>query len=94
MAKRPIEQGPVAFIGLADNYIAGIFVESHLRSNGIGKELITFAKQIKKKLTLSVYAKNKRAVEFYKKEGFVTACEQIDSSTGETEYEMIWKKPS
>ena len=45
-----IENEPVAFIGLADDYIAGIFVECRLRSKGIGKELIAFAKQIKKTL--------------------------------------------
>lgn len=86
-----IENEPVAFIGFADNYIAGIFVECSLRSKGIGKELITFAKQIKKALKLHVYAKNERAVVFYKKEGFAVVCRQIDSSTGEPELEMIWK---
>lgn len=86
-----IENEPVAFIGFADNYIAGIFVECSLRSKGIGKELIAFAKQIKKALKLHVYAKNERAVAFYKKEGFAAVCEQIDSSTGEPELEMIWK---
>ena len=86
-----IENEPVAFVGLADDYIAGIFVECRLRSKGIGKELIAFAKQIKKTLRLHVYSKNARAVAFYKKEGFAVVCEQMDSSTGEPELEMIWK---
>lgn len=85
------EDKPVAFVGLTDDYIAGIFVERSLRSKGIGKELIAFAKQIKKTLRLHVYAKNERAVAFYKREGFAVICEQMDSLTGETELEMIWK---
>ena len=42
------------FIGLNDDYIAGIFVEYEYRSKGIGKELIDFAKMNRMRLSLDV----------------------------------------
>lgn len=79
------------FIGLTDNYIAGIFIDSNFRSQGIGKALVDYVKNIKNKLTLRVYDKNSRAIEFYKREGFVSVDESIDPATEEKEHEMLWK---
>ena len=46
------------FIGMMENYIAGIFVDEKFRSCGIGRELLDYAKiREKKKLSLSVYKK-------------------------------------
>ena len=78
------------FIGLNDYYIEGIFVCNSFQSKGIGKELINFAKSIKSRLSLSVYQKNIKAIEFYKREGFNIKCENIDKATGEKEYLMVW----
>lgn len=79
------------FIGLIDNYIAGVFVDSNFRSQGIGKALIDYVKNIKNKITLNVYDKNSRAIDFYKREGFKALTKNIDDATGEGEYEMLWK---
>lgn len=79
------------FIGLIDNYIAGVFVDSNFRSQGIGKALIDYVKNIKNKITLNVYDKNIRAIDFYKREGFKALTKNIDDATGEREYEMLWK---
>lgn len=46
------------FIGLNDDYIAGIFVRYAVQSSGIGKQLLDFVKSIKKELHLNVYQKN------------------------------------
>lgn len=78
------------FIGLMDSYIAGIFVRQEERSKGIGKQLLNYAKSIKSRLTLSVYAKNVRAVEFYKREGFSIQKEDFEEPTGEKAYFMVW----
>lgn len=78
------------FVGLSDDYIAGIFVWSEAQSSGIGKQLLDFAKGIKKQLSLSVYQKNTRAVKFYQRENFEIQCENMDENTGEKEYSMIW----
>ena len=59
------------FIGLMDNYIAGIFVNKNNQSRGIGKQLLDYVKEIKETLNLSVYQKNIRAISFYQREQFV-----------------------
>lgn len=79
------------FIGLQDEYIAGIFVDKEYRSCGIGRQLLEHVKQIHDKLSLGVYIKNSRAVDFYRREGFSIVSEAVDEATGEKEYEMCWK---
>ncbi|MGN0628756.1 MAG: GNAT family N-acetyltransferase [Oscillospiraceae bacterium] len=79
------------FIGLDNNYVEGIFVGEGFRSEGIGKSLMDFAKTGRESLSLSVYAKNERAVKFYLREGFQIVSEGTDERTNEKEYMMIWK---
>lgn len=80
----------VGFIGLNEGHIEGIFVDGEHRSKGVGKSLIDFAKKLYPKLSLCVYEKNKRAVDFYRREGFLPVREKPDISTGETEILMRW----
>ena len=79
------------FVGLDQEYIAGIFVRKEARSGGIGKALLDFVKEKKQELTLNVYRKNERAVRFYEREGFHIIERTTDESTGEKEYLMRWK---
>lgn len=80
------------FVGLMDNYIAGIFVSHLLQSKGIGKKLLDYTKDKKDALSLSVYKENIRAVAFYLREGFTVSNEQIDKNTGKLELSMNWVK--
>lgn len=64
------------FIGLIDNYIAGLFVKSNAQSYGIGKKLLDYVKTFRTELTLTVYEKNIRAVSFYQREQFATDSEK------------------
>lgn len=82
----------LGFIGMDNNYIAGIFVCSDVQSKGIGKQLLDYVKTIKPELSLNVYKKNVRAVQFYQREAFSILSESIDEDTNEIEYKMIWKK--
>lgn len=82
----------LGFIGLMDNYIAGIFIKKSFQSKGIGKQLLDYVKRIKENLTLQVYEKNEKAVKFYKKENFVIQSEDIDKNITEKEFVMYWKK--
>lgn len=82
----------LGFIGLMDNYIAGIFVDSKSQSQGIGKALLDYVKKSHSELTLQVYKKNPRAIKFYRREAFVVSSEQTDENTGETEFVMKWTK--
>lgn len=81
----------LGFIGLVDNYIAGIFVKESERSKGIGKALLDYVKKIKSELVLDVYDKNKQAINFYKRENFTVQSYNIDEDTKEKECEMVWK---
>lgn len=78
------------FVGLNDNFIEGIFVKEAFQSNGIGKQLLNYVKNIKPQLSLSVYRKNEKAIYFYLREGFKTQFENIDDNTGEKEFLMVW----
>lgn len=82
----------VAFVGIDSGYIAGIFVDDKMRSQGIGKILLDKIKELYVNLSLSVYEKNEKAVSFYKREGFVIDKVSTDENTGETEYFMIWNR--
>lgn len=46
------------FIGMNNDYIAGIFVSSEVQSQGIGKLLLDYVKSRKETLCLNVYQKN------------------------------------
>lgn len=78
------------FIGMQEDYIAGIFVKKEFRGLGIGKELLNFVKEKHTSLTLHVYQKNQRAMEFYKREGFFITSEDTDPDTGEVDLTMQW----
>jgi Acetyltransferases len=80
------------FIGLMDNYIAGIFIRVESQSMGIGKALLDYVKEKNTELTLHVYKKNTRAVKFYLREDFTVNNEQIDENTGEVELLLNWRK--
>lgn len=86
------ENGEIqAFIGLMEGFIAGIFVASDFQSKGIGKLLLDYSKEKNKELSLCVYKKNNRALNFYLKEGFTISTEQVDENTNEEEYVMKWR---
>lgn len=82
----------LGFIGLTENYIAGIFIDANSQSKGIGKALLDYVKKSYPELSLQVYKKNSRAVKFYLREDFVVSNEQTDKNTGETELVMNWAK--
>lgn len=82
----------VAFAGLQDEYLAGIFVEQNLRSHGIGKKLLDYCKEHRKTLSLCVYEKNQKAFQFYLREGFHIKSSGTDENTGEIEHHMVWER--
>ncbi len=80
------------FIGINNNYIEGVFIKEINQNKGIGTALLEKVKQLKPKLILNVYEKNKKAIKFYKKNGFKIIKENTDKETNEKEYTMIWEK--
>lgn len=82
----------LGFIGLIDNYIAGIFVDKFQRGAGIGTKLLNTAKKNKDKLELNVFEKNEKAIIFYKSNNFIIIQSQVDKNTDENEFFMEWNK--
>lgn len=82
----------LAFIGVVEGYIAGLFVTHVCRGQGIGSQLLERVKKEYSVLKLSVFSKNERAIVFYQSHGFVLQQEQVDSETNENEWTMIWQK--
>lgn len=82
----------IGFVGLNNGYIEGIFVKKENQSKGMGGQLLTFCKQLYSELTLAVYQKNSRAIQFYQKEGFKIIESTVDENTNEEEYIMKWTK--
>ena len=80
------------FVGVIDNYIAGLFIKQRFQYMGIGSELLSYLKTLKSSLNLSIYEKNFRAVKFYERHGFITQSMCIDKDTNYIEYKMIWKQ--
>lgn len=86
------DEQPIGFIGIVDGYIAGVFVDSNYRCQGIGLALLEDAKKQYNKLSLDVYEKNQGAFRFYKRNGFQKVSSKVDDINKEIEYHMIWKK--
>lgn len=80
------------FIGLQDDYIAGLFVNEVSRSKGIGRMLLDHAKHKKAMLRLNVFCRNLRGVQFYLRQGFEIQGKATDDSTREEEFSMVWRK--
>lgn len=87
-----IKENIVGFIGLDNNYIEGIFVDTNNQCNDIGTLLLNKVKENRNTLILNVYKKNIDAIKFYKKNNFVITNESIDQRTNEIEYTMTWIK--
>lgn len=80
------------FVGMTDDYLAGIFVDKKYRSMGIGKGLLDYVKKIYPAFSLNVYQKNQRAVDFYLRENLTIVSTGVDEDTAEADYTVVWKK--
>jgi len=60
----------VGFVGMVDNFLAAIFVQSNMQGQGIGNNLLCYIKERRKIIQLKVYKKNSNSIHFYKKQGF------------------------
>ena len=75
------------FIGLTGNYLAGLFVASKYRQQGISSQLLVFVQGYHQQLTLDSYPQNQQVVAFYHRHSFVTS--QQDA----TNVHMTWTAP-
>ena len=80
------------FMSLAGNTIAALFVAPYAQGKGIGQQLMAKSKEVRQFLTLAVYKENTRSISFYRKCGFETVGEQVDTHTGHLELVMAFKE--
>lgn len=86
------EENIVGFIGIVGEYIAGIFVKEEMQHRAIGTKLLQECKKRYSTLTLSVYEKNQKAIQFYQREGFRVKEKRIDQKTKQIEWIMEWNR--
>ena len=82
------------FLALCDDTLAAVFISPKNQGEGIGRQLMAKAKEVRNNLNLTVYKKNKKSIKFYKKCGFKIAKEQVDEHTGELELLMTLNNSS
>ena len=92
VAEAPDDRRILGFIGLAGDFIAGLFVLRGARSQGVGRHLLHTVQQRRDALTLHVYRRNANAVRFYERAAFAVQACQTDPDTDEAELVMLWRK--
>ncbi|GEO69182.1 GNAT family N-acetyltransferase [Levilactobacillus acidifarinae] len=80
----------IGFLGLQNDYIAGLFVTAAWQHRGVGRQLVATAQAQHQRLTLAVYQKNTRAVSFYCNLGFTESQRTIEPETGLVDLTMQW----
>lgn len=80
------------FIGLQASYVAGLFVAQEFQGQGVGSQLLSFAKEKRSPLSLSVFEKNEKAITFYEKQGFQVVKRDMDPATGQGQVWMSYEK--
>ncbi|WP_063659643.1 N-acetyltransferase [Aliivibrio fischeri] len=83
-----IDSKVVGFYSLYENMLAAFFVSPEYQGKGIGKQLISHAKEQCPMLTLNVYSENVASYQFYLSQGFTVISEQVCEHTGHMEYTM------
>lgn len=86
------EKDVVGFVSMIDNYLAALFIDVKHQGEGYGKGLLNFIKGRRESIQLKVYKKNKKAADFYLKNGFVIKEETLDEQTSEEEFKMEWEE--
>ena len=76
----------------SDNMIMGLFVDPACQNRGIGTELVDYLKEEYSLLHISVYAKNRRAIEFAERGGFLIDGAVLHPYNDEIMYTMLWEK--
>ncbi|KZE66596.1 GNAT family acetyltransferase [Paenibacillus polymyxa] len=82
------------FVSMLDGYLAALFIRVGFQRKGYGKLLLDWVKQQHEEIQLKVYQSNRKAFNFYTKNGFIIQAEAVDTETDEKEFVMAWTKHS
>ena len=81
----------VAFTGVTeDNRITGLCVDPEYQNKGIGTALINFLKSEYNMLHIPIYARNRKALAFATRTGFIIDGALRHEHNGEVMYTMLW----
>ena len=73
-----------------DNRITGLFVDPEYQNKGIGTALINFLKSEYNMLHIPIYARNRKALAFATRTGFIIDGALRHEHNGEVMYTMLW----
>ena len=79
----------VAFIALIGNVIGGLFTHPNQQRRNHGTALINHVANLFDPLYVEVFAANTRAVDFYRKRGFVHHAVRINQDAGLPEFVLL-----
>ena len=82
----------VGFIGLMEEWVAGVFVARAHRGAGLGSALLRKAQERRDRLCLSVYQENPSALRLYLRHQFAITAAERDPETGAWAYQMDWSR--
>ena len=81
----------VGFISiLSEDTVGALFIAREYQGQGLGSQLMEYVKEKYNVLAVSVYEKNKEAICFYQRHGFMYDYKQNDMNTGEVELVFIY----
>ena len=88
------EDGTVlGFLALEGEYVACLYLAACARGRGIGRDLLSAAKDRSDRLTLWTFAANTGAQAFYRREGFCAARRTDgDNEEGLPDIEFVWQR--
>lgn len=81
----------IGFASICGDHLSALFVDPAFQNSGYGKILLRHMQSIKTDISLCVYKKNEKAIEFYRHFGFKVEKESFDEKTKEMECTMTWK---
>lgn len=76
---------------LESRFVGALFVAPDALGQGIGRALLNYARQFYPALSLEVYQKNSRAVNFYHAQGFRIEDSAWQEATGQPTWIMHWQ---
>lgn len=80
------------FVSMMGSEVNALFVSPGQQHKGLGTALVNWAQREEDTLTLNVYARNEKAVQFYEKMGFSNIETSMDEVLNEKQFRMQWVK--
>ncbi len=84
----------VGFCVREDEFICGLYVAREARNHGLGKQLLDLAKEGRDRIVVWAYEANEQARKFYRREGLIEICREVEDGTGLMNVEHRWTGPT